>query len=451
MKIKQFEDKHLAQYGYAILSECEKQIVLIDPARNPAEYYQYAEENDARIIGVILTHPHADFVSSHLEVHEHSGAKIYASKRIQATFPVTEFDEGQVLEFGKIKLKALNTPGHSPDSISIVLEHEGKDKAVFTGDTLFIGDCGRPDLRESGGGQEALREELAKNMYSSLREKLMKLADDVVLYPGHGAGTLCGKALSEANTSTIGAEKITNWSLQEMPREQFVKELIADQPFIPAYFPFNVDMNKKGAPGFTESVNKVAFGEPVKDKTGASQLESNRWIVDTRDEKKYKKGHLEHSVNIMDGNKFETWLGSIIKPGEPFYLAGENEAQLKRLVERAASIGYEPQILEAFVLDFAEETIGQLDLEKFKADPNSFTIVDVRNPSEVKQNKIFSGSLAIPLAEIRERMQEIPTNKPIAVHCAGGYRSAAASSLIASGIDGETQVFDIGEAIKNFQ
>ncbi|HEY0899647.1 MAG TPA: MBL fold metallo-hydrolase, partial [Sphingobacteriaceae bacterium] len=188
MKIKQFEDKHLAQYGYAILSECEKQIVLIDPARNPAEYYQYAEENDARIIGVILTHPHADFVSSHLEVHEHSGAKIYASKRIQATFPVTEFDEGQVLEFGKIKLKALNTPGHSPDSISIVLEHEGKDKAVFTGDTLFIGDCGRPDLRESGGGQEALREELAKNMYSSLREKLMKLADDVVLYPGHGAG-----------------------------------------------------------------------------------------------------------------------------------------------------------------------------------------------------------------------------------------------------------------------
>ncbi|HEY0899041.1 MAG TPA: rhodanese-like domain-containing protein, partial [Sphingobacteriaceae bacterium] len=310
---------------------------------------------------------------------------------------------------------------------------------------------GRPDLRESGGGQEALREELAKNMYSSLREKLMKLADDVVLYPGHGAGTLCGKALSEANTSTIGAEKITNWSLQEMPREQFVKELIADQPFIPAYFPFNVDLNKKGAPGFTESVNKVAFGEPVKDKTGADRLESNRWIVDTRDEKKYKKGHLEHSVNIMDGNKFETWLGSIIKPGEPFYLAGENEAQLKRLVERAASIGYEPQILEAFVLDYAEETIEQLDLEKFKADPNAFTIVDVRNPSEVKQNKIFSGSLTIPLAEIRERMNEIPTNKPIAVHCAGGYRSAAASSLIASGIDGETKVFDIGEAIKDFQ
>lgn len=451
MKIQQFEDSNLAQYSYAVLSECAKQVILIDPSRNPKQYYRFAAEHGAEIIGVIETHPHADFVSSHLEVHEHTGAKIYASKRIRATFPVTEFDEGQVLEFGKIKLKALNTPGHSPDSISIVLEHEGKDKAVFTGDTLFIGDCGRPDLRESGGGQEALREELAKNMYSSLREKLMKLADDVVLYPGHGAGTLCGKALSEANTSTIGAEKITNWSLQEMPLEQFVKELIADQPFIPAYFPFNVDLNKKGAPGFTESVKKVPIGEPIKDQRGASRLDPNLWIVDTRDEKQYKKGHLAHSVNIMDGDKFETWLGSIIKPGEPFYLAGDSESQLKKLVERTASIGYEPQILEAFVVTFAEQTMAPLDPHRFKANPKAYTIVDVRNPSEVKRNKIFPASLSIPLAEIRERIKEIPTDKPIAVHCAGGYRSAAASSLIASGIDGETPVFDISDAIKDFQ
>lgn len=450
MKIQQFEDKHLAQYGYAILSDCEQKVVLIDPARNPEPYYQYAKEHGADIIGVILTHPHADFVSSHLELHRRSGVPVYASKLINATFPVTPFDEGQVLEFGKIRLKALNTPGHSPDSITIVLEHNGKDKAVFTGDTLFIGDCGRPDLRESRGGQEALRETLARNMYHSLRDKLMQLNDDVILYPGHGAGTLCGKALSEANTSTIGAEKITNWSLQEMTEDEFAGGLIADQPFIPAYFPFNVDLNKQGAPAFSESISNVRFGPPVNDKSSADHLEKGIIVVDTRGEKDFKEGHLRHSVNIMDGNKFETWLGSIIRPNEPFYLAGSSEAQLRKLVERAASIGYEPQIREAFVLTYAEKATALLDLEAFRANPDAYTIVDVRNPSEVKQNKIFGNSIAIPLAEIRQRLREIPTDKPIAVHCAGGYRSAAASSLIASALDGSASVFDVSESIKQF-
>lgn len=451
MKIKQFEDKYLAQYSYAVLSECEKKVVLIDPARNPEPYFRFAEENDAEIIGVIETHPHADFVSSHLEIHRTTGAKIYGSKLIKAYYPVTEFDEGDTIEFGKIKLKALNTPGHSPDSISIVLEHEGKDKAVFTGDTLFIGDCGRPDLRESGGEQEALRETLARNMYSSLRDKLMQLANDVILYPGHGAGTLCGKSLSQANSSTIGAEKITNWSLQKMTEEQFVRELTTGQPFIPAYFPFDVDLNKRGAPAFAESVQKVTIGNSITNAAAASHLNNELWVVDVRNEKTFKKGHLDHSVNIMDGDKFETWLGSIIKPGELFYLAAADNTQLDALIKRSASIGYESQIAEAFVAAFSEVENKPFDLGEFESNPEKYTIVDVRNESEVKEKKIFPQSIAIPLADLRSRMHEIPTDKPIAVHCAGGYRSAAASSLLASELGDKAEVYDISEAIKQFQ
>jgi len=450
MKTKQFEDKNLAQYSYAILSEDTKQIALIDPARNPTAYYNFAKENEAEIIAVIETHPHADFVSSHLEIHNTTGAKIYGSKLMKAAYPIEEFDEGDIFDFGEIKLKAINTPGHSPDSICILLEHEGKNKAVFSGDTLFIGDCGRPDLRESGGEQEALREKLARSMYFSLRNKLLRLNNEVLLYPGHGAGTLCGKALSEANSSTIGAERISNWSLQEMTEEQFVKELTTDLPFIPAYFPYDVELNKKGAPPLSESIEKVRITEPVKNEGTARHLKKDLWVVDVRDDKTFKNGHLSHSVNIMDGEKFETWLGSIIQPSERFYLAAQNIEQLKRIIERAATIGYESQIEEAFIVDYAEQKNELLNLQSFKEQPEEYTIVDVRNPPEVKEKKIFPSSLTIPLAELRDRINEIPTNKPIAVHCAGGYRSAAASSIISSELEEKTTVYDIRQAINEF-
>ncbi len=449
MKIQQFEDKHLSQYSYAILSEKENQIVLVDPARDPRPYFSYAEEKQAAIIGVIETHPHADFVSSHLEIQQRTGAKIYASKLIGASYHHSPFDEGDSIPYGEITLKALNTPGHSPDSISIVAEETGRNKAVFTGDTLFIGDCGRPDLRESGEDQNLLREQLAKKMYSSLRDKLMRLEDDVILYPGHGAGTLCGKALSQANSSTIGAEKMGNWSLQPMSMEQFVKELTSDLPFIPAYFSFDVNLNKKGAPAFAASIEKVRIAAPVKDAVDASRLQKELWIVDLRDEQEFKKGHLAHSVNIMDGDKFETWLGSIIKPGEAFYLAGKSREQLKRMIERTAAIGYESQLKEAFVTEYRQLENKNPDLRKLKEHPEQFTIVDVRTPAEIREKQFFPNSIQIPLAELRERFTEIPTDKPVAVHCAGGYRSAAASSLLSSALAGKTEVFDISEAIKD--
>ncbi len=450
MQIKQFEDKNLSHYSYAILSECQKKIILVDPARNAKEYFDYAKEKDAQITGIIETHPHADFVSSHLEIHQTTGAIIYTSKDVHAFYPHQAFDEGQTIQLGKIKFTALNTPGHSPDSISILLEHEGKQKAVFTGDTLFIGDCGRPDLREGAGKIQTTRTELAKQMYHSLRDKLMILEDDVTVFPAHGAGTLCGKNLSKESTSTIAEEKKTNWSLQEATADEFVQNLLADQPFVPQYFPFDVELNRKGAAGLKESLNRIITGNKVDEKI-VSALDKTLWVIDTRNEDEFKKGHLPHSINLMEKGKFETWLGSIIKPGEQFYLASNSKEQLQSMLERTAAIGYENQVTEGFVIEGGIVKEELINVAEFKHHQQDYTIVDVRNTSEVKKGKIFQHSISIPLAEIRNRVAEIPTDKPILVHCAGGYRSAAASSLIHSQLKGTVKVFDLGEAIKQFQ
>ena len=446
MQIKQFEDKSLAHFSYAILSECTKKIALIDPSRNSAPYLNYAKENDAEIEIVIETHPHADFISSHLELHQTTGATIYTSKLVGATYPHKNFDQGDHLQIGKIKLSAVNTPGHSPDSICIVLEHDDVQKAVFTGDTLFIGDCGRPDLREQEGELSTGRFELGKQMYHSLRNELMVLSDETIVYPAHGAGTLCGKALSKANSSTIGKEKATNWCLQTQTEDEFVEELLKDQPFIPVYFPFDVALNKKGAPAFKTSVDAINI-EQLSD---AVNLDSTIWIIDIRKENIYKEGHLPKSINLMEGDKMETWLGSIIQPNEAFYLIGENLISLRGVIERVAAIGYEPQIKGAFILKNGEVKFDELDMVAFNNNHEQYTIIDVRNEEEVNKNKIFADSLSFPLGQLRENVGKIPTNKPIIVHCAGGYRSAAASSFLQSELKDKVKVFDLGEAVKTY-
>jgi len=444
MKIQQFEDKGLAHYSYAILSECQKEIILVDPARNPQQYYDYAAQQDAKIVGVVETHPHADFVSSHLEIHEKTGATIYAHSLVGADYPHKAFDEGAVLEIGKIKLKSLHTPGHSPDSISIVLEHEGKDKAVFTGDTLFIGDVGRPDLREKAGNIFAKREELARQMYHSTREKLMKLADDVVVYPAHGAGTLCGKSLSEANSSTIGDEKFSNPALKEMTEAQFVAYITADQPFIPKYFGFDVDLNKQGAPNYLQSVQAVQRLEK------SFIPEEGALIIDARPQEDFKKGHLAGAYNIQNGGKFETWLGSIVDPKETFYLIAQDVKSLDELIDKASRIGYESKIKGAFVPgEKASVTSPKIDVDQFRENPDQYTIVDIRNASEVKDKQFFGNALNIPLPELRDRAQEIPTEKPVVIHCAGGYRSAAGSSIVEASLP-KAKVLDLSEAINQF-
>lgn len=448
MKIEQFEDKSLAHYAYAILSEQTAEVVLIDPARDPQPYYDYALRHGARIVGVIETHPHADFVSSHLEIHESTGAPVYVSKLVGVSYPHITFDTGDTIRLGEVTLRALNTPGHSPDSICIVAEQEGRDAAIFTGDTLFIGDCGRPDLREKVGSIVATREALARQMYHSLRTATIAgLPDDCLVYPAHGAGSLCGKGLGEANSSTIGVERMSNWSLQPMDEEVFIKKLLADQPFIPRYFGYDVGVNRVGAENVAYSLSRVpVVATPV----SGSALDAGTLVIDTRGQQAFMQGHLPHSINLMNGGKFETWLGSIINPGEMFYLAAESEVVLRELIRRTARIGYEKFIKLAFVLTGGPVTGKALDTSSFHDDTAAYTVVDVRNASEAAEHPLFTGSLNIPLPELRDRLAEIPNTKPVVVHCAGGYRSAAGSSLIALALNGTTPVYDLGEAVRTF-
>ncbi|TWF35371.1 glyoxylase-like metal-dependent hydrolase (beta-lactamase superfamily II) [Chitinophaga polysaccharea] len=445
MDIQQFEDKGLAHYSYAIYSDQANEIVLIDPARDMTPYLDYAAQQQAKIVGVIETHPHADFVSSHLELQEATGAAIYCSRLVGAGYPYTGFDEGDEISLGDITLRALNTPGHSPDSISIVLAYKGQDSAVFTGDTLFIGDCGRPDLRENAGNITAGREQLAKQMYHSLREKLMVLADDVLVYPAHGAGTLCGKSLSDADSSTIAAEKVSNWSLGDYTEAEFVKELLSQQPFIPKYFPYDVTLNRSGALALESQLNKVPVitsGEPV--------FEPGVVIIDTRPEAVFKQGHVPLAVNLQDGGKFETWLGSIVAPGESYYLLAAGTTQLQQVIRKAAKIGYEVNIKAAMVYDEGTVTLEQAPLADFTAHPDQYTVVDVRMAGEAATSPVFSNALVLPLDQLREHIADIPVDKPIVVHCAGGYRSAAASSIIAAALQNKVTVYDLGEAVKTF-
>ena len=442
MEVIQFEDKSLAHYSYSVISNGE--MAVIDPSRNPQPYYDLAQEHDAKIIAIIETHPHADFVSSHLEIYKTTGAPIYVSKLLGADYEHKFFDNGDVIKIGATSLKALNTPGHSPDSICIVaINEEGKEEAVFTGDTLFIGDCGRPDLRESAGALVASRNDLAKKMYHSLRDQLMTLPDNVLVYPAHGAGSLCGRGLSEKNSSTIGIEKASNWCLQPFSEQDFVEELLKDQPFIPRYFAYDVELNKKGAPNYAEAITQVMISEEM------PSVLKDYVIIDLRDKSDFKKGFIKNSINLMDDFRFETWLGSIVAPGEKFYLTGGSKKQLQSLIGRVAKIGYESQIEMAFVLkEVNGETIQPFNADQFRQSPDSFTILDVRNPSEVKEQVYFLPSINIPLYELRERGNEIPTDKPVVVHCVGGYRSAAAVSILKNILKNKTGVFDMGEAVK---
>jgi glyoxylase-like metal-dependent hydrolase (beta-lactamase superfamily II)/rhodanese-related sulfurtransferase len=444
MKIKQFKDSPLAHYSYAIVSDGK--MALVDPSRNPLQYYKYAEEENAQIVAVFETHPHADFVSSHCQIHEQTGATIYVSKLLGADYEHKAFDEGESLQMGQVTFKAINTPGHSPDSITIVAE-ASKKTALFTGDTLFIGDVGRPDLREKVGNTTAKRVELAKAMYHTIQNKYNNLPGEALVYPAHGAGSLCGKNMSTDSSSTLENERKYNWAFQEQTEEKFVDTILQDQPFIPHYFGFNVDVNKTGA----ENVQQTKAA--VKLQLLVDNVEEGITVVDVRDADTFKKGHLQNSINIMartENDKFETWLGAIVKPEEPFYLVVESVEQVGEILERTAKIGYEKQVRGVVSLSHnLLESSDNFDLEDFKNNQEKYNIVDIRNDSEVAQGKIFDTAISIPLNELRERSNEIPADKPIVVHCAGGYRSSAGSSILENHFP-KTKVFDLSEDIKKF-
>jgi rhodanese-related sulfurtransferase len=304
---------------------------------------------------------------------------------------------------------------------------------------------GRPDLREKAGNMKAQREELAKMMYHTVQDKLKPLADDVLVFPAHGAGTLCGKNLSDSRQSTIGEQRATNWAFTDLDEKTFVDSLLQGQPYIPKYFGYDVDMNKKGAPAYQRSISHVSIWPE------GSTLPADTLVIDTRKNVDFSAGHIAGAINIMNGGKFETWLGSIVGPEEKFFLVADSPAELEILISKAAKIGYE-QLIKGAVVNPAGmiEKGDSFNLEAFKANKDHYTVVDIRSRDEHATAPIFEEAINIPLQELRERANEIPTSKPMVVHCAGGYRSAAGSSILAAGME-NAEVFDLSEAIKEFQ
>lgn len=445
MNITQFEDKPLAHYSYAIISD--NKMAIIDPSRDPKPYYKLAEKENAKIVAVFETHPHADFVSSHFQIHKETGATIFVSKLVGANYPHKTFDDGDVFNLGSVQFSAINTPGHSPDSITIIAKNNA-DYAMFSGDTLFIGDVGRPDLREKAGNMKVKREELAKSMYQTMQTKFNDLPDNTIVYPAHGAGSLCGKNMSKDASSTLGREREENWAFKNLSENDFVNHILKDQPFIPSYFGYNVDINKVGAKDYEKAISEANFQFKIDD------FKDNALIIDVRNEADFKKNHLKGSINIMaktENDKFETWLGSIVKPEEAFYVVLNSVEEKDEILHRIAKIGYEDQLQGILTLDDSSfESTEKIDLSDFKNNPNQYTIIDIRNKSEVEEGKFFENAISIPLNELRDSENQIPTDKPIVVHCAGGYRSAAGSSII-SNLKNDTKVYDLSDAVSEFK
>ncbi|MGB3343916.1 MAG: MBL fold metallo-hydrolase [Aequorivita sp.] len=446
MKIKQFEYKPLSHFSYAIISDGK--MALVDPERDPTQYYKYAEENDAQIVAVFETHPHADFVSSHLQIHQETGATLYCSEKTGADYPHKTFDDGDEVLIGNTTFRALNTPGHSPDSITIIAT-EAEKTALFTGDTLFVGDVGRPDLREKVGNITAKREELAKMMFDTIQNKFKDLSDNAYVYPAHGAGSLCGKGMSDdASSSTLGNERIGNWAFKNQTEEQFVTFLLESQPFVPHYFGYNVDTNKAGAINLRNSLGGVPF------KVNVTEPANGALIIDCREGDAFKKNHLVGSINIMatcENDKFETWLGSIVRPYENFNLVVDSIEDAEEILHRVSKIGYESQVAAVYTIaDAVLETSENFNLQDFRENPDNYTIVDIRNESEVLEGKIFENSINIPLYELRENAKKVPTDKPVIVHCAGGYRSTAGACILENELRIKN-VFDLSEAVEEFK
>ena len=444
MKIKQFYDQGLAHGSYGIVSQ--GQMALVDPGRDPQPYLDFAEQNNAKIVAVLETHPHADFASSHLEFHEKYGATIYVNPRVGVQYPHVGLEDGDEIPLGELVLKTLFTPGHSPDHNSyLLIDPEGNPHSIFTGDSLFVGDVGRPDLREGAGNLQVQREGLAKMMYHTINNVFKELPDHVTVYPAHGAGSLCGKNMSDDTSSTMGREKSQNWAFQIKEEVDFIKALLEDQPFIPKYFPYDVEINRTGVVSMEESLQQVPMLRSVE------QMEPQVLIIDTRPQQEFKTGHLPGAINLQDGGKFETWLGSIVAPQEMFYLVASDKQSLQQVVNKSAKIGYESFIKGAVISAANGRASSLLDLEDFKQHPEKFTILDIRNTSEFAAGSMFAQALNIPLPELRERVGELPNDKPIVVHCAGGYRSAAGSSIVSNSMNNKLVVYDLGEAIKDFQ
>jgi hydroxyacylglutathione hydrolase len=441
MKVEQIYTGCLAQGAYYIESNGEA--AIIDPLREVKPYIEQAEKNGAKIKYVLETHFHADFVSGHVDLAKATGAQIVFGPNAQTTFDAYSAKDGEELKVGNLTIKVLHTPGHTMESTTYLLKDEqGKDFAIFTGDTLFIGDVGRPDLAAKS---ELTQEQLAENLYNSLRNKIMPLADDVIVYPAHGAGSACGKNMSKETSDTLGNQKATNYALRaDMTVEEFIKEVTDGLAPPPSYFPLNVKMNKEGYANIDDvmtqglqALSPEAF-EAAVNETGAL-------VLDTRKPEEFAKGFIPNAVNIgIDGN-FAPWVGALIPDIKQSILFIADEGREEEVVTRLARVGYDHAIgyLKGGFNSWKNagkevDTIESISAEEFAnrfANDNSMKVVDVRKPSEY-QSEHVEPAINTPLDFLNDHLAELPKNEDMYLHCAGGYRSMIAASILkARGFD----------------
>ncbi len=437
MILKQYYLGCLAHASYLLGNEQSGAAVIVDPQRDIHQYLVDAEKFGLQIRHVFLTHFHADFLAGHLELRDACGARIHLGSRAEAEYAFVPMHDGQTLEFPGMRLQILHTPGHTIESISILVFDLAKDKAkpyaVLTGDTLFIGDVGRPDLRAS---LDWNADDLGGYLYDSLHSKLLPLPDEVLIYPAHGAGSLCGKKLSSDTVSTLGDQRRFNYALKPMTKEEFVRLVTADQPDAPPYFTYDAILNTRERATLDKKLEEVL--KPVDLEEVLRLGDRGTQILDVRDPAEYAKGHLAGSINIGLGGQYAIWAGTILDRAKPIVIVAEPGRELEAAV-RLGRIGFDhvmgylgggmAALTERPDLVWPTERAGVLiAAEELEAEDPLF-FLDVRNPGEWEEKHI-RGSVNLPLNHLQERIDEVPRDRRIAVHCAGGYRSSIAVSIL---------------------
>lgn len=438
----------LAHASYMIADEETKIAAVVDPQRDIDQYLEDAAAHGFQIKYVFLTHFHADFIAGHIELRDKAGAKIYLGEKAQAEYDFTPVKDGDVVEFGKVRLLVLETPGHTPEGISILVFDLGKSDrdphAVLTGDTLFIGDVGRPDLLASIG---VTADQLADMLYDSLQTKLLPLPDETLVYPAHGAGSMCGKNLSDEAVSTIGDQRRYNYALQPMTREQFKRIVTADQPEAPGYFVHDAILNRQDRESLHDTMQESLKPLDLEEVLTAQQREVQ--IVDVRDAADFAGAHLAGSINIGLDGKYATWCGTVLDKTRPIIVIAEDGRE-EEAVMRLGRIGFD--VVEGYLKSGAKALAPRADvievtnritaraLADEMAGDDAPLIVDIRSESEWEAGHI-EGSVNVPLNQLRARTGELPSDRQLVVHCAGGYRSSIGASILQQ--QGFENVYDL--------
>ncbi len=453
MTVEQIYTGCLAQGAYYIESNGEA--AVIDPLREVQPYIDRAAKDGAKIKYVFETHFHADFVSGHIDLAKKTGAQIVYGPTAEPNFDALVAEDDQVFQVGDLKIKVLHTPGHTMESSCFLLSDEnGKDVGLFSGDTLFIGDVGRPDLAQKAA--HMTQEQLAETLYDSLHNKIMPLSDDIIVYPAHGAGSACGKNMSKETTDTLGHQKETNYALQDMSKAEFVKQVITGLVAPPKYFPMNVMMNKQGY----ESIDKVlerGQHAMTPDAFEAAANETGALILDTRDPQVFAKGFIPNSINIGINGGFAPWVGALIPDIKQEILIVAEDGKEEEVVTRLARVGYDNALgflkggCEAWKAAGKEcDSIQSVTVDELaEAVNNGAAILDVRKKSEYDSEHIIDAE-NVPLDFINDNMAQVDKDKTYYVHCAGGYRSMVFASIMrARGYDNLIDVKGGFKAIKD--